>query len=111
VGEAEYLKDRARALTEALGTARLVLHGTSCLSPAQMDGLAEDGIIRVNTWTRIVREAGQFAAEELVGNIDPIRSGEFEFADPRAFIRNATDKAALVMEELMGIMGYARFAQ
>jgi fructose/tagatose bisphosphate aldolase len=111
VGEAEYLKDRARALTEALGTARLVLHGTSCLSPEQMDGLAEDGIIRVNTWTRIVREAGQFAAEEVVGNIGSIRSGEFEFADPRAFIRNATDKAALVMEELMEIIGYARFAE
>jgi hypothetical protein len=64
----------------------------------------------VNTWTRIVREAGQFAAEELVGRISAVRAGEFESADPRAFIRNATDKAARVMEELMEIIGYARFA-
>jgi len=110
VGEARYMKGRAQALTDALGTARLVLHGTSCLAPEQMTGLADDGIIRVNTWTRIVREAGQFAAEELLATIGSVRAGEFECADPRAFIRNATDKAACVMEELMEIIGYARFA-
>jgi hypothetical protein len=76
-----------------------------------MTGLAEDGIIRVNTWTRIVREAGQFAAEEVVKELGAIRAGEFEVADPRAFIRNATDKAARVMEELMEILGYSQFAE
>jgi fructose/tagatose bisphosphate aldolase len=111
VGEARYMKGRAQALTEALGSPRLVLHGTSCLAPKQMTGLAEDGIIRVNTWTRIVREAGQFAAEELLATIGSVRAGEFEYADPRTFIRNATDKAARVMEELMEIIGYARFAE
>ena len=111
VGEARYMKDRAQALTKALGSARLVLHGTSCLAREQMTGLAEDGIIRVNTWTRIVREAGQFAAEELGKNIGSIRAGEFELADPRAFIRNAADKAARVMEELMEIIGYTQFAE
>ena len=64
VGEVRYLKERAQALTASLGEARLVLHGTSSLNPDQMTGLAEDGVIRVNMWTRIVREAGQHAEAE-----------------------------------------------
>ena len=55
----------AQDLTRNLGgEAKLVLHGTSSLSEDQMHDLAADGVIRVNMWTRIVREAGQVAAQK-----------------------------------------------
>ncbi len=109
VGAATYMKDRARALTKGLGEARLVLHGTSCLSEEQMTGLADDGVIRVNMWTRIAREAGQAAAEKLVARIDAIRQNEFEAAESRAYIHDSIEKAASVMEGALDLFGYASF--
>jgi fructose/tagatose bisphosphate aldolase len=109
VGGAHYLKDRAQALTESLnGEARLVLHGTSCLSATQMQNLAEDGIIRVNMWTRIAREAGQYAAERLIARQDAIRAGDFEAAESRQYLRDSIERAADVMTEVMETIGYPK---
>ena len=52
---------RGRQLTEALQRKMLVLHGTSSLTNEQIKSLADDGVVRVNMWTRIARETGQYA--------------------------------------------------
>jgi fructose/tagatose bisphosphate aldolase len=109
VGEARYLKQRAQALTGSLGgEAKLVLHGTSSLSLGQMEGLAQDGIIRVNMWTRIVREAGQFAAEQLIARQDAIRAGDFEATESARYLMDSTEHAAQTMADVMETIGYAR---
>ena len=103
--------DRARALelTRALEKKMLVLHGTSCLSCDQIMSLASDGVLRVNMWTRIAREAGQYAAERAVNRIDAIRAGHFEAAESNAYIRDNVEKAADIMVEMMELYGYRRW--
>ncbi len=109
VGGVKYDKERARKLTEALGKQMLVLHGTSCLTNDQVKGLAEDGVIRVNMWTRIAREAGQYAAEELVEHIADVRRGDFNSAEANRYIRDNVEKAADIMIEMMELFGYANW--
>lgn len=110
VGKCVYLQDRAKELTSALGTQKLVLHGTSCLSNDQMTSLPYDGIIRVNMWTRIVREACQFAAKNLVDRYGKIEAGEFEACDTKAYLDDCTEKAAQIMEEILDILGTTRLS-
>ena len=109
VGGAKYDKERARLLTETLGRSMLVLHGTSCLTGDQVRGLAQDGVIRVNMWTRIAREAGQYAAEKLIERIQAIRQGEFDAAEANLFLRDNVEKAADIMVEMMEYFGYANW--
>lgn len=109
VGGAKYDRERARKLTEALEKRMLVLHGTSCLTNDQVRGLSEDGVVRVNMWTRIAREAGQYAAERLVERIEAVRRGEFEAAEANAFLRDNIEKAADIMVEMMELFGYANW--
>ncbi|MBQ4065882.1 MAG: class II fructose-bisphosphate aldolase [Clostridia bacterium] len=111
VGKATYDKARARELTEALGRKMLVLHGTSCLKAEQIRGLADDGIVRVNMWTRIAREAGQFAAENVASRMDLVRSGDFEATESMQYMRDSVEKAADIMEEMMELFGYAGLAR
>ncbi len=106
VGGVRYLKERAQALTAALGDAKLVLHGTSSLTTDQMQGLAGDGVIRVNMWTRIVREAGQYAARKLIEREDAIARGEFEAAESRQYLHDSIEAAADIMVEVMELLGY-----
>ncbi len=108
VGGARYLKERAQALTAGLGEARLVLHGTSSLTREQMQGLAADGVIRVNMWTRIVREAGQHAARQLIARQAAIAAGDFEAAESRQYLYDSIEAAAAIMVEVMEILGYPR---
>lgn len=109
VGSAVYNTKRARQLTEALGRKMLVLHGTSSLTEDQTRSLAGDGVIRVNMWTRIAREAGQYAAHRLVQRMDSIDAGDFNSAESNAYIRDNTEKAADVMVEMMELFGYANW--
>jgi fructose/tagatose bisphosphate aldolase len=107
VGGARYLKDRAQTLTTRLGgQARLVLHGTSCLSMDQMQDLAGDGVIRVNMWTRIVREAGQHAARQLIARQNAIEAGDFEASESHQYLVDSTERAADIMVEVMETIGY-----
>jgi fructose/tagatose bisphosphate aldolase len=108
VGGVRYLKERAQALTASLGDARLVLHGTSSLSADQMQGLAADGVIRVNMWTRVAREAGQHAARKLMARKDAIEAGDFEASESRQYLYDSTAAAASVMAEVMELIGYPR---
>src|SRR5581483_5853844 len=107
VGGAHYLKDRARALTASLGgEAKLVLHGTSCLSADQMQNLASDGIVRVNMWTRIARESGQYAARQLIARRDAIERGDFEATESRQYLHDSMERAAEIMIDVMETIGY-----
>ena len=111
VGKAKYDKERARELTSALGKSMLVLHGTSCLAPEQIQGLASDGVLRVNMWTRIAREAGQYAADKLVARYDKIKAGDFESSESMQYMRDNDEKAADMMVEMMELFGYGNLAK
>jgi fructose/tagatose bisphosphate aldolase len=108
-GGAEYNKERARQLTEVLQRKMLVLHGTSSLTNEQIKSLADDGVVRVNMWTRIAREAGQYAAENLVRRIDDIQKGDFDAAESNRYIRDNVEKASDIMVEMMELFGYANW--
>jgi fructose-bisphosphate aldolase class II len=107
-GGVQYLKHRAQALTSVLGEAKLVLHGTSSLTNDQMQGLAPDGVIRVNMWTRIVREAGQYAARQLYARREAVEAGNFEAVESRQYLYDSTERAAELMLEVMELLGYAQ---
>lgn len=107
-GGVTYWKDRARSLTAQLGEKRLVLHGTSSLTTDQMLDLASDGVIRVNMWTRIVREAGQYAARQLIARQERIMAGDFEAAESNQYLRDSIEASARVMVDILETLGYAR---
>ncbi|NLE68263.1 MAG: class II fructose-bisphosphate aldolase [Lentisphaerae bacterium] len=108
--DAVYLKDRARMLTEALGRKMLVLHGVSSLKPDQIKGLASDGVVKVNMWTRIVREAGIYAAEKIREREPDMAKGDFDACDPQTFINDAFGKAVDIMEEHLAYFNYGNLA-
>jgi fructose/tagatose bisphosphate aldolase len=107
-GGVSYLKARAQALTQSLGSERLVLHGTSSLRPEQMQNLAADGVVRANMWTRIVREAGQAAAARLLARYPQIERGDFEATEANQYLRDSIEVAAERMIEVMEWLGYGR---
>lgn len=111
IGGARYLKQRARDLTQALQKKMLVLHGTSCLNDKQIIGLSDDGVIRVNLWTKVVREAGQYAAKQLIKRYGKIEFGDFEMTESRQYLYDSIEHAAGSMEKLLGLFGYANFAK
>jgi fructose-bisphosphate aldolase, class II len=108
VGGVRYLKERARELTANLGGAKLVLHGTSSLNVDQMGDLASDGVVRVNMWTRIAREAGQYAARQLIARKDAIERGDFEATESHQYLVDSIESAAGTMVEVMEAIGYPR---
>jgi fructose/tagatose bisphosphate aldolase len=103
-GHCVYLQERAQKLTVALGRPMLVMHGTSCLNDEQMSSLASDGIIRVNMWTRIAREAGLYAAEKLE---ERIGHPDFDAVESHQYLMDSIEKAAEIMENTLEILGYA----
>ena len=109
-GDCTYLAGRACALTERLGRPMLVLHGTSSLTDAQMCSLAHDGVVRVNMWTRIARESGRYAAEQLAERRGRIEAGDFEAVESRQYLDDSIDRAADIMEQTLDILGYGSLA-
>ncbi|MDR2184773.1 MAG: class II fructose-bisphosphate aldolase [Treponema sp.] len=108
---ASYLKDRAVGLTRALGRPMLVLHGTSSLKDEDIKNFSGDGVVRVNMWTRIVREAGQYAAQRLAERLDRISAGDFEACESMNYINDSIDKAAEIMEGVLDSLGYGKLAE
>jgi fructose/tagatose bisphosphate aldolase len=106
--KAKYLKHRAQELTRGLGRPMLVLHGTSSLSNEDIGGFSEDGIVRVNMWTRIVREAGQYAARQLIKRLPDIEKGDFEACEGRRYLNDSIDRAAEIMYQVLSSLGYSR---
>ena len=95
VGKSIYMKDRV-----------LVLHGTSCLSNEQIAELPNDGILRVNMWTRIARETGLYAYGQLMKREEKIRNNDFESIESHRYLMDSIEKAALIMEGIMESLGY-----
>lgn len=106
IGRNFYMKERARNINNILGDRLLVLHGTSCLSDEEISKLPNDGILRVNMWTRIAREAGIYAFSKLKSREDKIRQNDFNAVESHRYLMDSIEKAALVMESIMDSLGY-----
>jgi len=110
LGWADYNSKRAKKVTEAIGEARIVLHGGSSIPPEQLSALAYDGVIRFNIWTRVGREGARAAAEAVVNEIDVIRKGDPEqkyYTRYRDAHFNAQVKS---WKEVLKNIGYERLA-
>jgi len=105
-GKAVYLKERARNILKLLNDRKLVLHGTSCLSESDIRLLPADGILRVNMWTRIAREAGLFAFNQLKKREDKILMNDFNSIESHRYLMDSIDMASSVMERIMESLGY-----
>ncbi|HHW48697.1 MAG TPA: class II fructose-bisphosphate aldolase [Clostridiaceae bacterium] len=106
-----YLKKRAQELTANLGRPMLVLHGTSSLKDEDIRGFSEDGVVRVNMWTRIVREAGKKAAKSLCARMDAIEANDFEACEARQYIEDNIDHAADIMYDILSSLNYAALSE
>jgi fructose/tagatose bisphosphate aldolase len=106
VGGSVYLKQRARNIHKLVNDKILVLHGTSCLSNEEIGKLPEDGILRVNMWTRIAREAGLHAYKCMMEREDKIKKNDFNSIESNQYLMDSTWKAAEIMEEIMLLLGY-----
>jgi len=110
-GSVTYLKERAKGLTKILGRKMLVLHGTSSLNKDQMTSLADDGVVRVNMWTKIAREAGKYATCNLFKRVDSVFANDFEAVESNKYIMDSVDKASDMMLEILETLNYANFAR
>lgn len=108
VGGSVYLKERALGIQKLVKDKILVLHGTSCLSNEEIGLLPEDGILRVNMWTRIAREAGLHAYNRMLERQDKIKKNDFNAIESNQYLRDSTEKAAEIMEEIMLLLGYGK---
>ena len=106
IGKSIYLKKRALDIGQLVGDKILVLHGTSCLSGDEIATLPEDGILRVNMWTRIAREAGLYAIDQLHKRDEEIRMNNFNAIESHQYLMDSTLRAAQIMEEIMISLGY-----
>jgi fructose/tagatose bisphosphate aldolase len=106
VGKAQYMKQRARDIQKIVNDKVLVLHGTSCMSNEEIGLLPDDGILRVNMWTRIARDAGLHAYQQMLQRSDRIKNNDFNAIEGNAYLRDSTEKAAEIMEEIMLLLGY-----
>jgi fructose/tagatose bisphosphate aldolase len=84
----------------------LVLHGTSSLSNEDIKGFSDDGIARVNMWTRIVREAGQYAAKRLMERYPLIEGNNFEACEAKQYIDDNIEAASEIMVRVLESIGY-----
>ena len=108
---AKYLKDRAQNLTKSLGRPMLVLHGVSSLKDEDIRGFSEDGVVRVNMWTRIVRESGQYAAKKLLSRYAQIENGDFEACESLSYINDNIDEAVRIMKGVLAQLNYGTLAE
>ncbi len=109
-GNVRYQQQRARDLTDALGRKMLVLHGTSSLNNDQMLSLADDGVVRVNMWTKIARESGRYAAANLFKRAQELFGNDFEAAESHRYLMDSIDKASDMMLEILETLNYRSFA-
>jgi len=110
-GGVRYLHDRACGLTAMLGRKMLVLHGTSSLNRDQMASLADDGVVRVNMWTKIAREAGRYAAGNLFKRAEALFGNDFESVESNRYLMDSIDKASDLMLEILETLNYQNFGR
>lgn len=111
VQKSVYLKERARNIQKLLNDRKLVLHGTSCLSDEEISSLPDDGILRVNMWTRIARDAGLHAIKRLKSREEKIRMNDFDSIESYRYLMDSIEKAACMMEGIMELLGYINLAK
>lgn len=111
LGWADYNSSRARKVTEAIGDAKIVLHGGSSIPPEQLSMLAYDGVIRFNIWTRIGREGARSAAEAVVRDIDIIRKGDPEQKYYTRYRDAHFDAQVKALKEVLKHLGYERLSR
>jgi fructose/tagatose bisphosphate aldolase len=107
IGKSVYMKERARNIRELINDRVLVLHGTSCLSDEEIIQLPDDGILRVNMWTRIARETGLYAIDQMKNRDNKIRTNDFNAIESHQYLMDSIQKAASTMEKIMESLGYA----
>jgi fructose-bisphosphate aldolase class II len=73
VEKARYRGDVARAISKEVGKI-LVLHGTSSLGEQDLSSLPDDGVIKVNIWTRLARLGAQAVARRVLEDVGCILS-------------------------------------
>jgi len=71
--KAKYHGDLARHIADAVGKI-LVLHGTSSLGTHDIERFKDDGIIKVNIWTRLARLGGQAVARRTLQDLGNLLS-------------------------------------
>ena len=76
-GEVKYYANRAKEISAAVGKI-LVLHGTSSLGQGALQNLSDDGIVKVNIWTRLATSGGKAIARH---GIEPSRPNPAEGSD------------------------------
>ena len=74
-GKAEYRRERAREIADAVGP-RLVLHGTSCMGDADLSNVPLDGFVKVNVWTIIETTGARAVVDYVLENFGRMVSGE-----------------------------------
>jgi fructose/tagatose bisphosphate aldolase len=77
--ELRYRADLARAVRDRIGT-RIVLHGTSSVPAADIAALFDDGICKVNIWTRLERDSAGVLFENLLENAARVTGPERDIA-------------------------------
>ena len=103
-----YMPDRAQRITKAVGRPMLTMHGGSSLPPEQLAQLGSDGVVRFNVWTKIARDAGKFAAFQLLKRVEQIAGNDFEATESAAFMRDNVQSAVKSMELIFEHLGYER---
>ncbi len=87
----------------------LVLHGMSSFTYEQIKTLGNAGVIKTNMWTRIIWEAGQYAAAQLMTRMESTgKKNVFNDIDPQTYINHCTEKAAEIMEYVLDLLNYNR---
>ncbi|MFH1073781.1 MAG: class II fructose-bisphosphate aldolase [Candidatus Firestonebacteria bacterium] len=65
LADKKYNCERARQISGKVGKI-LVIHGTSSLKDSELVSFADDGIVKVNIWTKLEKTGGQAVANEIV---------------------------------------------
>ena len=73
MADRKYNGQRAREISKKVGKI-LVLHGTSSLSNKEIGSLANDGVVKVNIWTRLEETGGQALARDVADHMKELLS-------------------------------------
>ena len=72
-----------------------------------MKGLADDGVLRVNMWTRIVGRRDNTQLSSSLSGSNSAR-GNLVSADPYQYLSDATAYSMTLMMDVFDVLGYAR---